>query len=101
MCGGGGHWPAHAIHLLPQIPSLNAPPPPPRPRTDIFPAIGMAAVLARAREITDEMFVVAAEELAGMTDTRQLEQGRYAPPLPSPHSPLPNLSPTRRRMCCC
>lgn len=42
----------------------------------IFPAVGYAAVLARSREITDEMFVLAAEELSIMTDMQELEQGR-------------------------
>ncbi|KAF8065915.1 ME6 [Scenedesmus sp. PABB004] len=45
----------------------------------IFPAVGYAAVLARSSEITDEMFVLAAEELAGMTDMEELEQGRLFP----------------------
>eukprot|EP00878_Enallax_costatus_P000281 GHUV01000353.1.p1 GENE.GHUV01000353.1~~GHUV01000353.1.p1 ORF type:complete len:585 (+),score=89.41 GHUV01000353.1:46-1755(+) len=46
----------------------------------IFPAVGYAAVLARSREITDEMFVLAAEELSTMTDMQELEQGRLFPP---------------------
>lgn len=42
----------------------------------IFPAVGYAAVLARSSEITDEMFVLAAEQLSTMTDMEELEQGR-------------------------
>eukprot|EP00775_Hariotina_reticulata_P013302 gene13302-13431_t len=45
----------------------------------IFPAVGYAAVLARSRGITDEMFVLAAEELSTMTDMEELEQGRLFP----------------------
>ncbi|WIA08394.1 hypothetical protein OEZ85_007833 [Tetradesmus obliquus] len=46
----------------------------------IFPAVGFAAVLTQSREITDEMFVLAAEELSKMTDMQELEQGRLFPP---------------------
>lgn len=49
----------------------------------IFPAVGYAAILARSSAITDEMFVVAAEELSTMTDMQQLEQGRLFPPFQS------------------
>jgi len=42
----------------------------------IFPAVGYAAVLAQSRGITDEMFVLASEELSTMTDMEELEQGR-------------------------
>lgn len=42
----------------------------------IFPAVGYAAVLARSSAITDEMFVLAAEELSTMTDMEELEVGR-------------------------
>ena len=44
----------------------------------VFPAVGRAAVATRARAITDEMFVVAAEELAGMTTLADVEAGRCA-----------------------
>lgn len=44
----------------------------------IFPAVGYAAILAHSREITNEMFVLAAEELSKMTDMEELEQGRSA-----------------------
>ncbi|KAF6252741.1 cytosolic NADP malic enzyme [Scenedesmus sp. NREL 46B-D3] len=49
----------------------------------IFPAVGYAAVLAKSREITDEMFVLASEELSAMTDMEELEQGRLFPPFQS------------------
>lgn len=42
----------------------------------IFPAVGYAAILAQSSEITDEMFVMAAEQLSTMTDMEQLEIGR-------------------------
>lgn len=42
----------------------------------IFPAVGYAAILAKSREITDEMFVLAAEHLSTMTDMEQLLTGR-------------------------
>lgn len=42
----------------------------------IFPAVGYAAVLVQAKEITDEVFVLAAEELSKMTDMDELLVGR-------------------------
>jgi malic enzyme len=44
----------------------------------IFPAIGHAAVATRARSLPDEVFVVAAEQLAGMTTPEDVETGRCA-----------------------
>jgi malic enzyme len=44
----------------------------------IFPALGFAAVAVHAQQLTDEMFVVAAEELAGMTTLDDVEAGRCA-----------------------
>ncbi|WIA17257.1 hypothetical protein OEZ85_014130 [Tetradesmus obliquus] len=49
----------------------------------IFPAVGYAAILAKSKEITDEMFVLASEELSSMTDMEELEQGRLFPPFQS------------------
>lgn len=43
----------------------------------IFPALGSAAVAVDAQRLTDEMFVVAAEELAGMTSLQDVEAGRW------------------------
>jgi len=45
----------------------------------IFPAVGFAAVLCRSKEITDEMFVLAAEELSAMTDLQEVNVGRLFP----------------------
>lgn len=45
----------------------------------IFPALGHAAIATRGRQLTDEMFVVAAEELAGMTAIEDVEAGRLFP----------------------
>ncbi|KAI8475520.1 MAG: hypothetical protein J3K34DRAFT_382637 [Monoraphidium minutum] len=49
----------------------------------IFPALGHAAVATRAARLTDEMFVVAAEELASMTTVDDVEAGRLFPPFSS------------------
>jgi len=54
--------------------------PPPHPQANnvyIFPALGHAAIATRGRQLTDEMFVVAAEELAGMTAIEDVEAGRW------------------------
>lgn len=45
----------------------------------VFPAIGHAAMLCGAREITDEVFLLAAEALAGMTTRADLESGMLFP----------------------
>lgn len=45
----------------------------------IFPAVGHAAVLTRCREISDDVFLVAAEALASMSSVAQLEQGHLFP----------------------
>lgn len=47
----------------------------------IFPGLGLGVVSSRARRITDEMLMVAAEVLAAETSDRDLEQGRIYPPL--------------------
>jgi len=45
----------------------------------VFPAVGFAAVLTRARAITDESFVDTAEALSVMTTREELETGRLFP----------------------
>jgi malic enzyme len=47
----------------------------------VFPGVGLGAVTARAREITDRMFLVAATTLAGMISTDRLRQGALYPRL--------------------
>ncbi|GBF87516.1 NADP malic enzyme [Raphidocelis subcapitata] len=49
----------------------------------IFPALGAAAIETRAAALPDEAFVVAAEELAGMTTLDDVNAGRLFPPFSS------------------
>lgn len=42
----------------------------------IFPAMGMAAVMACCSRLTDDLFLVAAEELAGMAGQEEMRAGR-------------------------
>ena len=44
-----------------------------------FPGIGLGALVAEAREITDEMFLSAAEALAGTVSHARLEEGALYP----------------------
>ena len=47
----------------------------------IFPGVGLAAIVAHVREITDQMFLVAATTLAGMVSAERLKQGALYPPI--------------------
>ena len=47
----------------------------------VFPGIGLAAMVAEARELTDDAFVIAARTLAGLVGEDRLAQGAIYPPI--------------------
>ncbi len=49
----------------------------------IFPGMGLGAIVAETREVTDDMFLVAARELAGLVSGDRLRTGAIYPPIAS------------------
>jgi malic enzyme len=47
----------------------------------IFPAMGLAAIVAEARELTNDAFLVAARTLAGLVTEERLQSGAIYPPV--------------------
>jgi malic enzyme len=47
----------------------------------VFPGVGLGAMVAEARELTDDAFTVAAHELAGMVTDERLATGAIYPPI--------------------
>jgi len=47
----------------------------------IFPGVGLGALVAEAREVTDEAFLTAAEELAASVTPERLALGGFYPPI--------------------
>jgi malic enzyme len=49
----------------------------------IFPGVGLGALLAEAREVTDEMFAAAASALADQLRQQDVDEGALYPPIPA------------------
>ncbi|MCP4037837.1 MAG: NAD-dependent malic enzyme [bacterium] len=47
----------------------------------VFPGVGLGCLVGEVREVTDSMFTVAAETVAGTVDEQDLEAGTLFPPL--------------------
>ena len=47
----------------------------------VFPGVGLGAIVAETREMTDGMFLVAAHELAGLVSADRLRTGALYPPI--------------------
>jgi malic enzyme len=48
----------------------------------VFPGVGLGALVAEAREVTDDAFLTAAHELAGSVTPARLASGAIYPPIP-------------------
>ncbi len=47
----------------------------------IFPGVGLGAIVAEARELTDDAFLVAAREFSAMVSADRLASGAMYPPI--------------------